>query len=289
MLYCSGDERLVNLADGLRGYAALMIIEWEWLINQSITIWLQACRQLFSVHVLYYSMKIPVIHGIIDRRILVNFTTEPAAVSAMLPAGFRPKLVKGKAIVGICLIRLKQIKPKGLPDFLGVSSENGAHRIAVEWEENGALKEGVYIPRRDTSSRFNALAGGRFFPGRHYFTKFNVREEGKHYHVSFTSADATRIAVTGNVSDAFPKDSVFGSLQEASAFFKAGAVGYSPDGGNKLNGLHLDVFQWQVQPLDVTAVETSFFKDARFDNALLMTNAEHEWKGIGDKMMHSGK
>jgi len=46
-----------------------------------------------------------------------------------------------------------------------ISSENGAHRIAVEWEENGTLKEGAYIPRRDTSSTLNSLAGVTIFPG----------------------------------------------------------------------------------------------------------------------------
>jgi hypothetical protein len=51
---------------------------------------------------------------------------------------------------------------------MGISSENGAHRIAVEWTENGAIKEGVFIPRRNSSSFFNSLAGGRIFPGRHF-------------------------------------------------------------------------------------------------------------------------
>ena len=81
-----------------------------------------------------------------------------------MPAPFRPKIYKGKAIVGICLIRLKDVKPKGLLNLIGVNSENGAHRIAVEWDENGEVKEGVYIPRRDISLLLNTLFGGRFFP-----------------------------------------------------------------------------------------------------------------------------
>ena len=56
---------------------------------------------------------------------------------------FRPKLVKGKGIAGICLIRLKQIRPRFVPSFLGISSGNAAHRIAVEWDEHGETKPGV--------------------------------------------------------------------------------------------------------------------------------------------------
>jgi len=106
-------------------------------------------------------MKIPTIYGIIERRILVNFTVDPDIIRRIIPQPFRPKIYKDKAIVGICLIRLKQIRPKGLPIFMGISSENGAHRIAVEWTEHGETLEGVFVPRRDTSSFLNTIAGGR--------------------------------------------------------------------------------------------------------------------------------
>jgi len=116
-------------------------------------------------------MKIPIIKGVIDRRILINYQIDEDVLNNYLPKPFKPKLVKGKGIAGICLIRLKEIRPKGLPKQIGISSENGAHRIAVEWEENGAIKEGVFIPRRDTSSKLNSIAGGTLFPGIHHLAR----------------------------------------------------------------------------------------------------------------------
>jgi hypothetical protein len=109
-------------------------------------------------------MKIPIIEGLIDRRILINYQVEKETLEALLPYPFRPKLIENTGVAGICLIRLKEIRPKGFPKNIGISSENGAHRIAVEWEEHGVTKEGVYIPRRDTSSKINAFAGGFIFP-----------------------------------------------------------------------------------------------------------------------------
>lgn len=108
-------------------------------------------------------MKIPAIEGIIDRRILINFSVDAGVVQRILPAPFRPKTYMDRAIVGICLIRLINIRPKGFPEVVGISSENAAHRIAVKWVQHGVEKEGVYIPRRDTSSKFNHLVGGRIF------------------------------------------------------------------------------------------------------------------------------
>ena len=235
-------------------------------------------------------MKVPTIHGLIERRILVNYIADPLFVEKILPKPFRPKLYEGKAIVGICLIRLKNIKPKGLPDFVGVNSENGAHRIAVEWEENGILKEGVYIPRRDTSLKLNAIVGGRIFPGKHYFANFNVKETNNTYHLDFTSSDKTTIEIDAKLTDKFNENSIFKNLNNVSTFFENGSIGYSPNGTN-FEGLKLETYRWEIQPLEVTNVKSSFFEDEsvfpkgsiQFDNAILMTNIEHEWKSL-DKM-----
>jgi hypothetical protein len=211
-------------------------------------------------------------------------------VHKIVPEPFRPKVYKGNAIVGICLIRLKNIKPKGFPGFLGISSENGAHRIAVEWDEEGVTKEGVYIPRRDTSLRLNTLVGGRLFPGKHYLARFNVMEGDGKYHVDFTSSDNTSISIDAKETDRFNPHSIFETLENVSEFFEKGAVGYSPN-KDKYEGLKLQAYTWQVRPLDVTNVHSSFYENesvfpkgsVQFDNALLMTKVEHEWKSMQDK------
>jgi hypothetical protein len=235
-------------------------------------------------------MNLPTIHGYIDRRILINYAADPYVVRKIIPEPFRPKIYKNKAIVGICLIRLKSIRPKGIPGFIGISSENGAHRMAVEWEEEGLTKDGVYIPRRDTSLWLNALAGGRIFPGKHYLARFNVKEANGNYHIDFTSSDNTRICVDAKDTSTFDQNSIFESLENASYFFERGSVGYSPN-GDKYEGLKLQTYRWDVKPLEVLNVKSSFFDNeavfpkcsVRFDNALLMTRIEHEWKSLESK------
>ena len=126
-------------------------------------------------------MRLPVIKGLIRRRLLVNFRVDAQVMTDYLPAPFRPKLHAGYAVAGICLIRLEQIRPVGLPSFCGLSSENAAHRIAVEWQDptTGALREGVFIPRRDTGSWLNHWAGRRIFPGEHHLADFTVEDNGR--------------------------------------------------------------------------------------------------------------
>lgn len=173
---------------------------------------------------------------------------------------------------------------------MGISSENGAHRIAVEWDEDGQIKQGVFIPRRDTSLRLNTIVGGRLFPGKHYLAKFNVIEANQNYHIDFISSDNTQISIDAKEVEQFDSNSVFETLENASDFFEKGAVGYSPN-GKKFDGLKLETFNWQVKPLEVSNVQSSFFDNeslfpkgsVQFDNALLMTKVKHEWHNVADK------
>ncbi len=234
-------------------------------------------------------MKIPVIRGLIDRRILVNYRVNPDVLTPLLPAPFRPKLINGSGMAGVCLIRLKHVRPKFLPAFVGLSSENAAHRIAVEWDIEGETKEGVFVPRRDTSSRINTILGGRIFPGAQSHAVFKVDEHDDNFTVDLTSDDKkTHLLVQGHVADNVPKDSVFGSLKEASSFFERGSLGYSVTAKpGQFDGMELLSFNWQVRPLDVEKVISSFFENqelfpsgsVEFDCALLMQGIDHEWHG----------
>ncbi len=233
-------------------------------------------------------MKIPAIQGLIRRRILVNFRVAPEMMQAQLPGRFRPKLHNGFAIAGICLIRLEQIRPHGMPAALGISSENAAHRVAVEWkDEEGQTREGVYIPRRDTNSRLNQLAGGRIFPGEHHAAKFEVEDDGEVIEFAMHSQDGeAAVELSGRTGARLPDGSVFKTLTEASEFFRAGSLGYSATAnGAQLDGLRLETKTWQVKPLEIERVYSSWFADinkfpkgsADFDCALIMRDVEHEW------------
>lgn len=142
-------------------------------------------------------MHMPTITGIIRRRILANFSVEPEVIARLLPAPFSPKIVNGRAVAGVCLIRLEQIRPLHTPAALGITSENAAHRIAVTWQdEEGIEREGVYVPRRDTDSLLNVLAGGRLFPGEHHRSDFEVSDDGDTVDLTMPARDGgTQVAI----------------------------------------------------------------------------------------------
>jgi hypothetical protein len=234
-------------------------------------------------------MRLPGIHGVIRRRILVNFRVDPHVMQRFLPEPFRPKLLGDAAVAGICLIRLEQIRPRPFPALIGFTSENAAHRVAVRWTSPGGdAQEGVYIPRRDSSSFVNYLVGGRLFPGEHHRAAFNVRDKSGAIDLSMRSLDGkVAVELRGTPSSTLPRTSKFASIQEASEFFEKGALGYSETSKqDRLDGLYLVTKSWHVEPLEVERVHSSFFSNpaafpagsVEFDCALVMRDIDHEWQ-----------
>jgi hypothetical protein len=237
-------------------------------------------------------VRLPAVRGVIRRRILVNYRVDPGVMRALLPACFEPKVHNGYSIAGVCLIRLEAVRPAPLPAFLGLSSENAAHRIAVTWDAGAGRREGVFIPRRDSDSAVNRLAGGRLFPGEHHRAEFAVRETDDGIDVGMRSSDGVvSLRMRGRTGGGMPPTSCFRTLEAASDFFERGSLGYSVtrDGG-RLDGLELRTLGWRVEPLQVDEIRSSWFADAarfpngsaEFDCALIMRDVAHEWRRADD-------
>jgi len=231
------------------------------------------------------------VEAVIRRRLLVNFRVRPDILAQTLPSPFEPRLVHGWGMAGVCLIGLGNLRPGGVPAVLGLRTENSAHRIAVEWNDETGRRQGVYIPRRDTNSALVRALGGRFFPGVYRHGTFSISDYRGYVSVRVYSADGQANAfVCGRVSDRLAEGSIFESLDEASRFFEVGSLGFSPSADpNRLDGLELLSKGWRVQSLHVDTVESAFFGNTRlfpagsieFDSALIMRGIPCRWESHG--------
>ena len=163
-------------------------------------------------------------------------------------------------------------------------------RIELPWNGTTAVlsaKE-FYITRRDTSSALQAVVGGRIFPGIHHVATFEVEEGNDEFQLQMRSRDGTTsVGLQARRAAKMPAASIFASSADASEFFARGAMGYSAtDKADCCDGLELHTSKWQVEPLEIQWVSSSFFDDTirfpngtiLFDCALLMQNIEHEWR-----------
>jgi uncharacterized protein YqjF (DUF2071 family) len=248
---------------------------------------------VYIANIHYYSQDeymtlLPVITADVERRILLNYRADPEVVARLLPAPFTPQTVNGFAVVGICLLRLGHVRPQGLPRRVGLRSENAAHRFAVQWSEHGRQRSGVYIPRRDSASAVNVATGGRFFPGFHERADFTVSESAADLAVAFRSRDGEMaVDVAVSVVDELVPSALFATLADASEFFRAGSVGFSPS-RRGFTGMELRTNAWGVEAAAIDHACSSFFGDARafpsgsieLDSAVVMRNIPIEFHGV---------
>src|SRR5215469_1821319 len=233
-----------------------------------------------------YGMRTPIFCGVIKRRFVLNYRADPTIVKRLLPAPFTPKLYHGYAIVGVCLVRLESLRPRGLPAFLGVNSENAVHRIASEWiDSNKHSQEGIFVARRDTDLWLRTILRGTFSDRGYHRARFAIEESVAHAEFTCRSVDkTTEIIFSGDDALQLPASSCFKSLQED--FFQSGNSGSSlVEDTKSLGGIALEAKEWKIRPFRLNRLSCSFFDDKRrfpegsveFDHALVMRDVAHAW------------
>jgi uncharacterized protein YqjF (DUF2071 family) len=227
----------------------------------------------------------------IERRLLLNYRADPKLVTELLPAPFRPHLVEGYAVVGLCLLRLGRPRPAGLPLGVGFASENAAHRIAVEWDGPDGTRTGLFFPRRDTASRVNVTFGGWLFPGVvAQRADFDVAERAERLRIAYATHDgSTAVDVEVRIADQLPKSVLFANVEQVSEFFRVASSGYWAAGdAQAFEGLKLATSGWRVDPCVVDRAASSFYDDRSVfpagsvvvDSAVVMRKVPARWSAL---------
>ena len=181
------------------------------------------------------------IQGVIARRMLLNFRADADVVQRLLPAPLQVDQQHGHAVLGVCLIRLENLRPQGVPGPLGLSSENMAHRVAIRYPSSDGLRPGVFIWRRETDQRLVELLGGRLLPGVHHHARFQGSESQDHLAMNLTGNDGKAdVRFSAHVLGEWRHTPSFSSFDEVSEFFRKGDYGFSCSlRGDELEGLQL--------------------------------------------------
>jgi hypothetical protein len=229
-------------------------------------------------------MTFPV-RTVIDRRLLLTVRMEPSVVQRLLPDGLRPHLVDGSAVGGICFLRLRDLRPAGLA-VPGVATENVAHRFAIMRDDAGGEMAGVFVPRRDTSSRVAALLGGRLIEGELLRARFGVHDAGTRLCIDVEGRGGFQVQVSAHATDA-STSSLFGTVEEESCFYQDACTAYSPNHRRKVvEAVELKSERWTGTPMEVEYFHSSVFDNTAIfprgswtlDSAMLVRNIRAEWR-----------
>lgn len=230
---------------------------------------------------------IPHVRAQLRRRLLISYRVDPEVAASLLPTGFRPRIVDGSAVAGVCVLGLESIRPSWSNPPWGLRSENAAHRIAVEWDGPDVVEQGVFIFERHSSAWHPVLFGGRLFPGVHRRARFRIEESGDRYALTMEAAGvslAADVEVGGEWSSA-----LFASIDEASDFYRSGRVGWSLTRDRRaVEPVALAADSWKVEGARLHHLQSSFFEAlpagaAVFDSVVVMRDLPLTLSDIGGR------
>lgn len=225
-------------------------------------------------------MRPPDLVGRIERRILLDHAVDPDVAERHLAAGLAPRLLDGRAVVGVCLIRLAEVRPVGVPAGLGRSIEAAAHRISVV---GPGEEPGVFVPRRDTPSWAAALAGGRLWPGVHGRARVTVASTTRSLGIEVACRDGAAVSVAVDRNEL--RGAALDDPDATSAFHAVERTAWSPGRDGRLETAVLDCSPWAARPVGVIAAASTWLDDpdvfppgsVRLAGALLMEDVAMRW------------
>jgi hypothetical protein len=216
--------------------------------------------------------------GRIERRILLDHHVDPDLASDLVPAGLTLRLLDGRAVVGVCLIRLVELRPAGAPTAVGRTVEAAAHRVSVVGPGG---EPGVFVPRRDTTSWAAVAVGGRLWPGVHGRARIDVASTTTALSVGVAAADGTGVAVT--VDRDGRRGTTLPDADAAVAFHAVERTAWSPARRGGLEGAVMECEPWSARPVGVTAASSTWLAASLPDGgadllgALLMEDVAVRW------------
>lgn len=214
--------------------------------------------------------------GVLRRRILVNAVVDPEEAAARLPVGLRPHETPLGTVVGCCLLDISELRPHRLPAAVGIRQRAAAHRISVEWEdEGGDTVIGVWVPARRTDARLAVAVGGRWFPGVHRsaHVSLDVAPQRVSWRVDdgedfFIDVDASVPDGPGDLCDV-----VAGTCLTAT-------LGVSADHAGRLEAARMAPDGRDARPVHIERVSSRFienFRTAQPAPSYLMENVAVTW------------
>ena len=221
----------------------------------------------------------------LSRTTVLTYAVPAAELRALVPAALSLDTLNDTwAFVAVALVQTRQLRPRGLPAFLGQDFFLIGYRVFVRYTTAaGKRLRGLYILRSETDKRRMQWLGN-LFTGYHYRT-IDIEHEATTNGLRFASEKARlRIEVELLAGAELPAGSPFASWAQARRFAGPLPFTFSVDAARRqvvvVEGVRED---WRPQPVRVTEARVGLLQelglpDARLASAFTMTDIPYSWK-----------
>ncbi|MFD2787616.1 DUF2071 domain-containing protein [Hymenobacter rubripertinctus] len=229
------------------------------------------------------------VEALLSRTTVLTYAAPAAELRCLLPECLTLDTLDDQwGFVAVALVQTRQLRPQGLPAWLGQDFFLIGYRVFVRYTTAaGKRLRGLYILQSATDKRRMQWLGN-LFTGYHYRT-IDIRHAATETSLEFHSeraglhiAVATVAAAAGEPG--LPAGSPFGSWQQARRF--AGPLpftfSYQP-ARREVVIVEGEREQWRPRPVRVQAAVVPFIEslglsDVRLASAFTMTDIPYRWK-----------
>ncbi len=211
--------------------------------------------------------KLPITYlGQLHEVKLINFSVDMEEVLPLVPQRLKVRAFDGKAIISMVNVKLKEMRPKGMPKPLSFDYQHVAFRLLIDdadLNEDGKA-HGIYFLRSFTDKPWVAWSGSKF---THYkLTSAALTDEKE-----FLLHQGDRFVTYELTDQELPLDQALKDVIQP--LDRAYAVE-----GAKLLRTRIQRDEWPIEPVHCKGFETNFFKTARFLGAFEVKGViDYEW------------
>lgn len=226
------------------------------------------------------------VEAFFESSLVLTFAIPKAQVESMIPECLTLDLFQDQwAFIAIAMVQTKDLRPKGMPKFLGNDFFLIGYRVFVRYTNNaGKRLRGLYILKSETNRKKMEIMGNIFTHYNYTTTDITKREEAEFLEInSLRSGFNIKIAKTKE-EVSLPKNSPFEDWKAARRF--AGPLPFTFTYHEKkqeiliIEGVRQN---WKPKPVRVLDYRFQFLDSLHLEgmvlaNAFIINNIPYHWK-----------
>lgn len=226
------------------------------------------------------------IDAFFERSFVLTFALPKEQLLGLIPECLDLDTLDNKrAFLAIAMVDTKQLRPKGLPAWIGKDFFLIGYRIFTRYRNSSGRKlRGLYILKSETNKKTMEFGGNIFTSYRYHTTDITIVENPL---TTKISSEKSKFVVefshdTSNIQ--LPKDSPFENWKEARRFAGPLPFTFSFNAKTKevlvVEGVRTNWVPEPVRVLDYnfSFLENEMFKNAVLANAFLLRKVPYSWK-----------
>ena len=226
------------------------------------------------------------VEAFFEKSIILTYAFPKKTLEKLIPKCVELDTFQDKfAFIAVALVQTKNLRPKGLPAFMGNNFTLIGFRIFVRYTNSKGRKlRGLYILKSETDKKKMEFFGNIFTHYNYGTTDLSIKKSGEEFHVNSKKSNIKIELIQKGIDSVLPENSPFKDWKEARRF--AGPMPFTftfDESKNEVLIIEGVRSNWKPEPLEIVSESVVFFEEKNLKggipaNAFIVENIPYYWK-----------